>query len=116
MNNERPCAACGKTLNICNPAMYKRFAHLDRIRYACNNQCVRDYYHARPKTVVADLAQIQGQARIVNAAREAHTAWLAHNADRLAPDLSNHYTARQQSTDFAHAMLALGLALGQDGE
>ena len=61
--------------------------------------------------IVAEISQIQGEVRIVNAARAAHSAWLAHNANRIAPDLSNHHTARRLSTEFAHAMLALGLAL-----
>lgn len=63
------------------------------------------------RLIAADISQIQGEVRIVNAARAAHSAWLAHNANRIAPDLSNHYTSRQLSTEFAHAMLALGLAL-----
>lgn len=60
---------------------------------------------------VADLAQIQGEVRIVNAARNAHAAWLRMNEDRRRPDLSNHYTAKQAETDFTLAMLRLGNAL-----
>jgi len=46
-------------------------------------------------------------------AKAAHSAWLDCNAERLAPDLSNHYTARQLATDYTHAMLRLGAALEQ---
>lgn len=65
---------------------------------------------------MADLTQVQAMVRIVNAAREAHAAWLAHNAERMQPDLSNHYTSLQASTEFALAMLRLGNALdGKQG-
>lgn len=42
------------------------------------------------------------------AAKEAYTAWEAANEDKLLPDLSNHYTARQTAAGHVHAMLRLG--------
>lgn len=111
MSDEKHCAACDSVLNMNDKDAFKTCMHGGRHYYVCNSHCMYEFYNPKPKHVVADLAQIQGEVRIVNAARAAHSAWLAHNANRIAPDLGNAITARQLSTEFAHAMLALGLAL-----
>ncbi len=54
--------------------------------------------------VFGTCAQLQ---TLLAAANKACDAWIAHNDELLAPDLSNHYTARQKRTDYALAMLQL---------
>lgn len=60
--------------------------------------------------IIGTCAKLQDLRTV---AKAAHSAWLDCNAERLAPDLSNHYTARQLATDYTHAMLRLGAALEQ---
>lgn len=111
------CAACEKTFDLNDKGAFKTCMHGGRHYYVCNSECMWAFYNPKTKAqAVADMTQAQAMECIVNAAREAHTAWLEANAERMQPDLSNRYTSRQASTEFALAMLRLGNALeGKQG-
>lgn len=111
MSAIRHCPACNSVIDM-NDGENVRMCMAGNMHfYVCNSKCMHDFYNPKKKEDVAEVNRIKKEEHIIHYARMAHLAWLEYNTDRMTPDLSNHYTARQSSTNFTHAMLALGLAL-----